>query len=169
MQASQLTTLARAQQKYEILWLDEQGGVERKAQATLNQAGRGMFATVFAVCVPAPMISFGAWFAAPPLRSDSQNEPADYSQRFAEFAAQMWPWLISSLLVGIASGWSCWRRERLVFERSGWAWAILVGLCGWFGWVGYIFLRPLPARLPNHHWIRAQPEPNVPLGTEIFA
>ena len=162
-------TLQQNEQIHDVKWFDARGAVERTEHLTLHYPGNQIPLAAFDLCAPIPMISFGAWFAAPSVRPASPDEPARYSTRFAEFAATMWHWLVSSLLIGLASGWSCWQRERQVFGRSGWAWAILVGICGWFGWVGYIFLRPLPARLPNLQWIPSQPEPNVALGIEIFA
>jgi ABC-2 type transport system ATP-binding protein len=40
---------------------------------------------------------------------------------------------------------------------------------GWFVWIGYCCVRPLPARLPGGRWMPSQPEPNRPIGTEVFA
>jgi hypothetical protein len=76
--------------------------------------------------------------------------------------------LLASMLIGLMTGWAAWRREREVFGEPSWFWPVLVGLCGWFGWVAYICLRPLPARLSNRSWMSSTPDAITPIGIEIF-
>jgi len=104
-------------------------------------------------------------FVAPSFMSGSDS----YEQRLRMAGAMLWGWVLLAVLVGIACGWACRRRERDVFGNTSWLWPVLVGLCGWFGWMAYICLRPLPARLPHGQWMPSQPDPGRPLGTEVFA
>ncbi len=154
-----------------IKWLDAEGHVEREAEAKLNYKppspplDMGLAAYLG---FPSPLVAFGSWLATPflPEHTLVANSPLG---RIFEFFHHMKLWIGLSLLTGIATGWACRRRERDCFGSSSWFWPILVGACGWFGWMGYICLRPLPARLPRGQWLPAQPEPAQPLGTEIFA
>ena len=154
-----------------IKWLDAEGHVERVAEAKLNYKppspplDMGLAAYLG---FPSPLVAFGSWLYTPflPEYSMKANSPLG---RLAEFFQNMKLWIGLSLLTGIATGWACRCRERDIFGSSSWFWPILVGACGWFGWMGYICLRPLPARLPRGKWLPAQPEPAQPLGTEIFA
>lgn len=156
----------------QLYWLDESGGIERRGEVILASVGG---TTVFeltlgvGVTVPAPIISLATIGIAPLVSPRMPTEPASYLGRVGYYAATFKVWLITSLIIGGLTAWAARRRERDVFHNESWLWPILVGLCGWFGWMGYICLRPLPARLPHGAWFPAQPEPNRPLGTEIFA
>ena len=154
-----------------IKWLDAEGHVERVAETKLNYKppspplDMGLAAYLG---FPSPLVAFGSWLYTPFLPEFAlvANSPLG---RLSEFFHHMNLWVGLSLLTGIATGWACRRRERDCFGSSSWFWPIIVGACGWFGWMGYICLRPLPARLPRGKWLPAQPEPAQPLGTEIFA
>ena len=159
-------------QQVNILWMDAQGQIERRAVTQLFGSSSDLWLDPDVACclsLPIPIASVGALSISPwliePASTDMPKTFGGFSQFFAEFKM----WLVISLLTGIVTGWACRRRERDVFGRSGWFWPILVGAFGWFGWMGYICLRPLPARLPHGCWMPARPEPNQPLGTEIFA
>jgi hypothetical protein len=162
----------RNQQHYKVSWLGADGQVEQQEELTLDRGTSfpGPYAGIaLAVCVPAPIGALGTLLIAPADESGRVWKAHSYSARFAELASDLMAWIVGSLLVGLVSGWACLCRERDVFGRTGWAWPLLVGICGWFGWIAYICLRPLPARLPSGQWMPSQPEPNRPLGTEIYA
>ena len=154
-----------------IKWLDSEGHVAREAEAKLSYKPPSPPLDVGLAAYlgfPSPLVAFGSWLYTPflPEFTMVSNSPLG---RLSEFFQYMKLWIGLSLLTGIATGWACRRRERDCFGSSSWFWPIIVGACGWFGWMGYICLRPLPARLPHDKWFPAQPEPAQPLGTEIFA
>ncbi len=165
------TRHGRSHQHHRIFWLGEDGQTDRREELTLDFSyGLQLNPnTAFSLACPSPVVAFGALFIAPAFMPEESPETQTYSGRLMQFFADARGWFIVSLVTGILTGWACRRREREVFGSSNWLWPILVGACGWFGWMGYICLRPLPARLPHGQWLSAQPEPNRPLGTEIFA
>ncbi|MEI8380751.1 MAG: hypothetical protein WCJ09_11520 [Planctomycetota bacterium] len=150
----------------EIIWCDESGIETRREEVTLSQAGE--FTNEPALFVPAPVVAWslcgiGSWLVpgfAPPELSPMQ--------KVQRFSLQNWFWLLTSAMIGIATAWDCRRREQ-IWGRKGWVWPVTVGLLGLFGWVGYVCLRPLPQRRPDGEWMIHPPEPNPPLGIEIFA
>ena len=151
-----------------IKWLDAEGHVDRVAEAKLSYKPPSPpfdIGLAAYLGIPSPLVAFGSWLATPFLPEFTMEA----NSTLGEFFHYLKLWLGLSLLTGIATGWACRRRERDCFGSSSWFWPIIVGACGWFGWMGYICLRPLPARLPRGQWLPAQPEPAQPLGTEIFA
>jgi hypothetical protein len=157
-------------QLHQIQWINDDGTVERRAEWTSpdttvsEPVGLG-----FSLGIPAPLVSLGAWLTTPFLPSSLWKGKDTPLGRMGEFFFYFKVWLGTSLLIGIATGGACRLRERTVFGTSNWFWPILVGACGWFGWMGYICLRPLPARLPRGAWLPSRPEPAQPIDTEIFA
>ena len=115
------------------------------------------------------VLLFAVAVIGPAVTPPEPGEPVTYPARLFQFLSFVKIWIIVSVLVGLGTAWQVRRREVDVFQSSSWFWPILAGACGWFGWIGYSFVNPLPARLPNHQWLPAQPEPARPLGTEIFA
>ena len=113
-------------------------------------------------------MAIGGLFVVDQFVSDLELNSLSHWGRLAVIVSAFGSWLIFSFLVGLVVGWDCWRRER-IRGSTGWIWPIAVGLCGWFGWMAYVSLRPLPARLPNRQRLAARPEPNLSVGTEIFA
>ncbi len=158
-----------------IFWIDVTGRVERQVDTEYAVGGAWNPAGLEAAAFPAPVIPFVAAFVAPfteaqhVLHAQRGDKPSSYFGHVGDFFRMFKVWLVASLLIGLATGWAARRREVDVFHNPSWLWPVLVGACGWFGWMGYICLRPLPARLPHGQWLPAQPEPNRPLGTEIFA
>jgi len=161
----------RSLQHHRISWLGEDGQTARTEEVTLDYTyGLQLNPSIaFSLACPSPVVAVGALFIAPAFTPADSPETQTYSGRVAQFFAEAWGWFAVALLTGILTGWTCRRRERDVFGSSHWLWPILVGACGWFGWMGYICLRPLPARLPHGQWLPTTPEPNPALGTEIFA
>lgn len=160
--------------EHTFVWFDAAGQETRRATtrtSNLNRSPSGALATAgLSVSMPAPVIPLGVLTIGPwvssPMDFPGVTTVGERFQRILWFVAG---WLAVTVAIGIACGWACRRRERDVFQNASWLWPILVGFCGWFGWLGYICLRPLPARLPHGRWLPEQPEPNLPLGTEIFA
>jgi hypothetical protein len=156
---------------YAMTWMDNAGHVQRRAEITVHDS-KLMLVNSFWMCIPAfpaPIVSLGALFVVPGVMPPSSAETQSYSGRFWQFLHEFRGWIVTSSLAGVLTAWACRRRECRVFGRSGWFWPILVGTCGWFGWIGYACLRPQPARQPQGGWLPAQPEPGRPLGTEVFA
>lgn len=155
-------------QKHDLTWFDEKGAVERTASVELHPYRNGALVDSLPLSCPVPIVSVGACFIAPFVVPSLANEGVTPSEKIASFASNVRYWLITSIVAGLIAGWDCRRRERLQ-GHNGWIWPVVVAFAGWFGWISYICLRPLPARLPNLHWMPSQPDPNRPLGTEIFA
>ena len=158
-------------ENHRIIWVDSDGRIERELETKLHgyrsvDTGLQTFAGV--IC-PAPIVSLGSWFVAPFFMAKELLETQTYFERFSSFAQTFASWLVVSAAAGLLSGWACRRRELDVFGNQGWFWPILVGISGWFGWVGYACVRPLPARLANGIWMPKHPESTPLIGTEIFA
>ena len=153
-----------------ITWRDTDGNIERREEAHLAVFDDTSFPSTFVnlgMCVflPSPIVPCAACVMISPVLYNGDIELA----RFYRLLDQLKWWIASTIITGVATGWASRRRERDVFGSSSWHWPILVGICGWFGWIAYICLRPLPARLPQGQWMPARPEPPRSLGTEIFA
>lgn len=150
----------------EIIWCDESGVEIRREEVTLNRARE--FTNEPALFAPAPVAAWalcgiGSWLVpglAPPELSRMQ--------KVHRVSVQNWTWLLTSTMIGMATALDCRRRER-IWGRKGAIWPVSVGLLGLFGWVGYVCLRPLPQRQTDGEWMIHPPEPNLPLGIEIFA
>lgn len=154
-----------------LFWFDAKGQQVRTAEANLanpRQETPFMTGVILSSIWPTPLISSGTFLLAPLI---SQNRTADqsYTEYLAKSFGEIQMWLLFTLVIGVLSGWACRRREQMVFGSPGWVWPVIVGACGLFGWIGYICLRPLPSRVSDGSWMPAQPAPNRPLGTEIFA
>jgi len=159
-------------QRSVIKWLDARGQVVRREEADLQgwvEESTWDFFAGISLGLPSPVVSFVAWAVSPYFQPSRWTASQTYFERLYASFHDLKGWLAITFVIGVASGWACRRRERDVFGSSSWFWPILVGTCGWFGWMGYICVKPLPARLPHGRWLPAQPEPNQPLGTEIFA
>ena len=165
------TRRGRLLQHHRISWLGQEGQAARTEELTLDYTyGLPLNPnTAFSLACPSPIVAMSALFIAPIFTPADSPETQTYSGRLSRLFAESRGWFAVALLTGILTGWSCRRRERDVFGSFNWLWPILVGACGWFGWIGYICLRPLPARLPHGQWLPTKPEPNPRLGTEIFA
>jgi hypothetical protein len=160
----------------QIYWLDENGQIERQAEANLVRQlhTAGISESIYiSILFPIPILpnaiaTIGP-LINPALFQGKSYDPLPYSQMVWKAYQDSAIWIALSILVGLLTGLVCRRREVDVFGNHGWMWPIIVGVTGWFGWMGYICVRPLPARLPNRQWMPNQPEPVRPIGTEIFA
>lgn len=142
---------------YTVQWIAPDNQIERTTELDLNSSKVERAVLIPPAFLPLPLASFGGWVISS-IFQPRMKESIDFG-----------PWMIISLIVGIAAGWACYLRERDVFQSGNLLMPIAVGLGGWFGWIGYSFVRPLPARQANRQWMPARPEPNLPIGTEIFA
>ena len=157
--------------RHQLTWYDAGGSVVKQAEAVTQSYAGGStvpFTTGASLICPTPIaplvgLAIGPWMAA------GREARLAYPERLRLIWDQVWSWLLVTSVISLVIGWACRRRERDVFGNASWLWPILVGVLGWFGWMAYICLRPLPARLPHGRWMPAQPEPNRPLGTEVFA
>lgn len=169
---STLTSTDPASSKKSLIrWLNEDGSVERSEEVSLAspQTNNLDLTLGAALILPAPALPLAVVWIAPLIEPQILAKSESYFTRVQRHLAMFSGWLMISLAVGVLAGAACRQRELNVFGNESWVWPVVVGLCGWFGWIGYSFLRPLPARLPSGQWLPAQPEPNRPLGTEIFA
>jgi hypothetical protein len=160
--------------EHTFVWFDAAGEETRRATAqtsNLNTSTSGALMTAgMSISAPVPVVPLGLLTIGPWVSSPTEFPgTTTVGERFQRLLLFVGGWLAVTVAIGIACGWACRRRERDVFHNPSWFWPILVGLCGWFGWLGYICTRPLPARLPHGHWLPSQPDPVTPLGTEIFA
>lgn len=148
-----------------VAWYDNQGILKREEDVTLHQSQRRNGDPALYCPIPVAAWLFcgvGGWLA-PGLMPEGLSP----LQQILEICSVHWLWLLTSTVIGIVAAWDCRRRER-IWGCAGWGWPIAVGILGWFGWVGYVCLRPLPQRLPGGQWMIHPPEPNRPLGIEIF-
>jgi hypothetical protein len=158
--------------QFVISWFNEAGEVERRQDVELPPSTESKilsFPTMVAASQPSPMTAFVAWVFGPFFSYHEPDATRNYFGELWHALIEFKLWCLVSLLAGGIAGWACRNRERDVFGNKHWFWPIVVGLCGWFGWMGYICVRPLPARLSNRQWMPIQPEPVRPIGTEIFA
>lgn len=152
--------------------LDSEGNVVRSQEVKLsiNQGTSQMGIDLFmSACLPLPLASLGAITIGPLVAPNEFTKTGATSTPHQNYLRYFRRYLISSLLIGLATGWAARRRERDVFGSSSWLWPVLVGAAGWFGWIAYICIRPLPARIAGQSWITSTPAPIQRLGTEIFA
>ncbi|WP_010583411.1 hypothetical protein [Schlesneria paludicola] len=155
-----------------VVWIKPDGLIEREVELKLHgyhAVDAQIFQSMASLVCPAPIVAWGAQVAAPIFLPQEIGKTQTYLERSADFAHAFQVWLATSTIVGLIAGWACRRREVGVFHNKNWFWPILIGISGWFGWVGYIFMRPLPARLPDGSWLPKEPTPAPPLGIEIFA
>ena len=152
-----------------IEWFTEDGKLTRTESCELAQIPEnqpGNLALTFTLPVPtAPLIGLAIGPAA--MAQDGDTRP--YSARLSRMLELCGVWFVLSLLIGLACGWIVRLRELKIRHNKSWVWPITVGCLGWFGWIGYICLRPLPAKLPDGSRMPAHPEPNRLTGIEIFA
>ena len=158
--------------KRKLVWVDANGQIEKEMDLELNKrrVTGGSELLLAGFVSPVPVLPIAATTIGPLFVSQQDDDlPNTYGGRFLYVLRITWFWILSSTLIGIAACWACRRRERDVFGSTSWFWPILMLPCGFFGWVAYVFLKPLPPRLPNRQWRTAVPEPVLPLGTEIYA
>jgi hypothetical protein len=157
--------------QHEFTWYAADGSIEKQAEVATKQYSDPPLAVLAAGLSaggPAPIGPVAA-IAAAPWVLRMEGNPDSFGGRLNLAFRIFGAWLVIALAIGVACAWACRRREVDVFGNASWLWPILVGALGWFGWMAYICIRPLPARLPHGHWMPPQPEPNRPVGTEVFA
>ncbi|MDX1965629.1 MAG: hypothetical protein SFV23_00535 [Planctomycetaceae bacterium] len=158
--------------KYEFRWFNTDGSLARSLSRELlgrqsQQLEPETQSVGLAVCLPAPILSLGVTLLAPLFMVF--DGVGDYSANLAFVARWIAVWVLATLATGVACGWACRRRELEIYQSRSWMWPIVVGLLGWFGWVGYHCLRPLPAKLPDGRWMPRRPDVVPPLGCELMA
>ncbi len=153
----------------EIQWFQPDGKLIRTETRTLATMGDIpiSFYNVY-LAVPTPLVPF-IGLAIGPSAMAWDGDPRDYATRFRRMFDLTGTWLLVALAIGITCGFACRRREVRIYGNRSWLWPIVVGLCGWFGWIGYICVRPLPARLPDGTYLTRIPEPALATGYEILA
>ncbi len=161
----------KAGEKSTILvhWIGKEGEITRTETVELSRAASQSFDPDMSIVLPVPLILVLNTIIAPAFPSVDDVESSTYFTRMQTVWKGEEVWAISTVIVGLLVAVAVRWRERKVFRNSGWMWPVAAGLFGWFGWMAYICLRPLPAKQSNGAWMPAQPEPNRPLGTEIFA
>jgi hypothetical protein len=156
-------------QSYEIQWFHPDGTPARTETCTLARTPEVSISSVnLNLALPTPLVPL-IGLAIGPSAMAWDGDSRDYATRFQRMLDLTSAWLLLALAVGLACGYACRRREVQIYGNRAWLWPIVVGLCGWFGWIGYICLRPLPARLPDGKYLPRIPEPALPTGYEILA
>lgn len=156
-------------QDVRVIWMDQDGRLTRQQDTeTFKYAAplERYFNWSISICCPIPLVSVGACVCAPAFLPPEAN--LTYLDRSWKLLNELKFWIMSTLILGLASGWCCRRRQRDVFGVTNWFWPILVGSCGLFGWIGYICVFPLPAWLPGGTWLPSKPEPARPQAVEIY-
>ncbi len=164
-------SLSDSKWRHQLTWYDASGSIVKQAETvTQNPVSQSAvpFTTGASLVCPTPIAPLVGLMVGPWVVSGREAQFA-YSARLGIIWNFVWGWLLTTSIISLVIGWACRRRERDVFDNASWLWPILVGGLGWFGWMAYICLRPLPARLPHGRWMPTQPDPNRPLGTEVFA
>lgn len=156
-------------QQVKVIWMDDDGRMVREADTEIfryvTPLQRYFDWSISASC-PIPLISVGASICAPAFLPPEPN--MTYLDHSWKMFNDLKLWVSTSVIAGLISGWYCRRRQRDVFGVTNWFWPILVGICGLFGWIGYICVFPLPARLSGGTWLPSKPEPARPQGVEIY-
>jgi len=156
-------------QQVNVIWMDDDGRMVRQADTEIFRYVPPLqqyFDWSVSASCPIPLVSVGAAFCAPAFMPPEPN--LTYFGSCLKLFNDLKLWVMTSVIVGLISGWFCRRRQRDVFGVTNWFWPILVGICGLFGWIGYICVFPLPARLPGGTWLPSKPEPARSQGVEIY-
>lgn len=152
-----------------ILWLEEDNSIERSADVDTHSASGRVTPAAISLIAPFPLASGVMCVALPIVLPRVAAEFSGSSGSLQEVCGDYRFWLASSLIIGLIAAWASWRRERDVFKTNNLMWPTVIFAGGFFGWMAYICLKPLPARLPDKRWLPEKPEPARPIGTEIFA
>jgi hypothetical protein len=139
--------LPERNRREELSWIDSQGKVLRRAEATLGEASPNYdanLARTTALVIPSPLALAVASAVAMPIDYRTSGLAPDYFTALRHSLAVFWPPLLMVVLLSVALAWYCWNRHARYYQPYGAVWIVFVLLTGVPGLVGYLFHRRWP-------------------------
>jgi hypothetical protein len=170
----------------ELYWIDAEGNIVRQEHLDLNQTSARSIEMrtlekVF-VTIAAPSVGMVAAFCAIDAWGQNMRKSGAYSVALRKTLGDTWEILLSTGLISICTACLCYRRQRKYALPWTIPWTIFVLVFGAPAYLGYLFHRSWPARMPCPSCGRLAPRdrsacfacgrefpaPN-PKGIEVFA